>query len=183
MANRETPWIVAGGKIGEIGHCERCGEGLELGGPQRLEIVTAAMNAFVGIHKNCSDTGRVEPKAFTPREWLMGRDTGISSRTIYSVMMNQVPSFPVVQGYYNVPHDPDDFGRCHRLLVLFPEWRQRLPEVVDRFPEWGPMVREWDQLTKMFTTGFNAAGSDGGKMYKLMRQLEEEGRLRKVVRE
>lgn len=25
---KETPWVVAGGKIGELAHCTHCGEGL-----------------------------------------------------------------------------------------------------------------------------------------------------------
>lgn len=80
-SNRQskTPWVVAGGKIGELGHCTRCGEGLQIGGSQRIEIVTAAMNAFVKIHSTCRDTGRVEPKPDCAASWLHGRDTGTSS--------------------------------------------------------------------------------------------------------
>jgi len=168
MAQSKTPWVVAGGKIGEMAHCERCGDGLEIGGPQRLEIALAAMNAFIKIHKNCKVGVYKEPLTNTPQKWLRGRDTGISSCTIYAVMMNQS------MDDYNIPHDPDDFGRCYRLLQLFPEWTKRLDEVASRFPIWRPFVREWDKLTEMFATGFDATGSDGGVMYRFMQQLEKE---------
>ena len=52
----QARWVVAGGKIGELGHCTRCGQGLSLGGgPQPIPIVSAAMKAFVGMHKNCRE--------------------------------------------------------------------------------------------------------------------------------
>jgi len=162
-----TPWVVAGGKIGEIVHCTRCGRGLDLGGPQALPVVVAAMNAFVKIHKHCREGMHVEPETNTPEQWLRGRDTGISSCTIYAVMMNQ--RSPMRE--YNVPHDPDDFGRCYRLLKLFPSWVVRLPEVAQRFPQWVPFVENWGKLTEMFERKL-AKQDDTPAMYNFMRTLE-----------
>jgi hypothetical protein len=81
--------------------------------------------------------------------WLTGPDTGISSKTIFSVLSERYGS----QARFScpsVPRDPSDFGRCHRLLEAMPEWRSRLPEVAAVHPEWGPLVREWDKLTEMY---------------------------------
>jgi hypothetical protein len=141
----KAEWVVAGGKIGEIGHCTRCGTGLSLGGPQPLPIATAAMNAFVKMHASCKEGNFKEPETNTPEAWLRGRDTGISSLTIFAVLNNQV-----VNNHYDVPHDPDDFGRCYRLLKLFPSWRPRLPEVAARFPEWGPLIQEWSEIERLY---------------------------------
>ena len=82
-------------------------------------------------------------------QWIVGRDTGISSKTIWSVMMGAVPENPH-PFHFDVPHDPDDFGRCYRLLQAVPEWRGRLPEVAARFPEWGPLVDAWGELEEMY---------------------------------
>lgn len=81
----------------------------------------------------------------TPIEWMMSGDTGISSKTICAVMTGCRNI-----GGADLPHDPDDFGRCYRLLILFPEWRPHLQEVADIFPIWGPMVRAWDELTELY---------------------------------
>lgn len=163
------PWVVAGGKVGELGHCERCGEGLSLGGPQRLEVATAAMKAFVQAHSHCKP-GRSKPSAIkSAQEWIKGRDTGISSATIWAVLSNA----PTPYSCMDVPHDPADFGRCYRLLKIVPEWRERLPEVAVRLPIWGPFVREWDRLTEMYEREL-AKEDNAYPMYHFMRQLHEE---------
>ena len=165
----KAEWVVAGGKIGEIAHCTRCGRGLSLGGSQPLPIVVAAMDAFVKMHLHCKAGMFQEPETNTPDEWLRGRDTGTSSLTIFSVMNNQV-----VTKHYDLPHDPDDFGRCYRLLKLFPSWKNRLSEVVKRFPEWGPMVREWDTITKLYEQELPTGLAP--RCYELMQQLRAEAK-------
>jgi hypothetical protein len=164
-----APWVVFGGKDGELGHCTRCGDGLILSMPQPIPIVVAASKAFVKIHSRCQDTGRREPVATSPIEWLKGRDTGASSATIWTVMTGlPVPYQP------NVPRDPDDFGRCFRLLALFPQWRPRLPEVAAKYPEWKPFVDAWDQLKAMFENALSSSSSDRGReMYEFMKELRK----------
>lgn len=46
------------------------------------------------------------------------------------------------------PHDPDDFGRCARLLTLYPEWRARLPEMASAGPAWAALVARWNDITE-----------------------------------
>ena len=77
--------------------------------------------------------------------WLRNGDTGVSSKTIFSVF---VPGYDA--GHEDIPHDPSDFGRCYRLLKIEPSWRARLSEVSDRFPEWKPFVEAWDELTALY---------------------------------
>lgn len=79
-------------------------------------------------------------------QWILSRDTGTSSKTIWAVMMDAVPEGRKDSWDYDIPHDPDDFGRCHRLLLLIPEWKGRLSEVASEFPKWKHLVREWDNL-------------------------------------
>lgn len=88
----------------------------------------------------------------TPIEWLLSDDTGISSETICAVMTGS--TIPRA----DVPYDSGDFGRCYRLLKLFPEWVERMPEVGQKFPEWGPMVAEWQKLTSMYEACCDADG-------------------------
>lgn len=78
--------------------------------------------------------------------WIGNGDTGTSSLTIWAVMMKRVSP----HGHFDIPHDPDDFGRCYRLLKIMPSWRDRLPEVVARCKEWAPLVEHWDELTALY---------------------------------
>ena len=109
----------------------------------------------------------------TPETWIVGRDTGISSRTIWAVMMHAVPR--VHHPFdFNVPQDPADFGRCYRLLHYFPEWRKRLFEVGEKFPEWKPMIREWDILESIFERDAPTGKSDD--LFYRLQELIKEGR-------
>jgi len=83
----------------------------------------------------------------TTTEWLMGGDTGISSMAIFAVMTGTRYHPP---GGTPIPYDPDDFGRCHRLLERFPAWRLRLGEVPAVYPAWTPFVPAWDELTALY---------------------------------
>lgn len=51
---------------------------------------------------------------------------------------------------YGIPLDVDDFRRCYLLLELIPEWRPRLPEVSETFPEWKKLVENWDEMTRLY---------------------------------
>lgn len=165
-------WIVAGGKAGELGHCTRCGDGLVMGMPQRVEVVTAAMNAFVRVHKRCKPGQFTEPPVSVDT-WPDSRDTGVSSATIYYVFTGRK-----VYDSFDVPHDPGDFGRCYRLLKKAPLWKSQLSKVSEKFPVWLPFVREWPKLEDMYEEALNgndASFFEGVKeMYDFMQTLRAE---------
>lgn len=165
MSKSKAEWVVMGGKTGELAHCTRCGVGLELKMPQPIPVVIAASNAFVKMHLHCKEGQHQEPKATTPGEWFRGRDTGTSSFTIFFVMTGTY----IPRGNYDVPHDPADFGRCYRLLNLFPKWKTRMPEVAVRFPEWRRLVERWDELTKLYEE--ESPAKTAPKLYARMKEL------------
>jgi len=82
--------------------------------------------------------------------WIVGNDTGVSSRTIHGVMLGLAPG----DGWgWDAPWDADDFGRCARLIDLIPEWGPRMHEVGDAVPAWRPIVDEWDALKRLCDEG------------------------------
>jgi hypothetical protein len=111
----------------------------------------------------------------SPLQWITGGDTGISSKTIWAVMMDAVDPHGDGFNRYDVPYDPSDFGRCYRLLNHFPEWKLRLGEVAKHFPAWVGLVREWDRLTALFEE--EAPNYKCPKLYAAMKPLIEEGRI------
>lgn len=72
-------------------------------------------------------------------------------------------------GVYDIPHDPQDFGRCYRLLGHFPEWRERLAEMAEVFPKWGPLVESWPELESLWEAERHK--SKAPKLYERMREL------------
>jgi hypothetical protein len=86
----------------------------------------------------------------TPDEWILlpgGTYVGSSSATIWAALTGKKMPF----GWHpDVPLDPDDFRRCHQLLMLIPGWRARIAEVATRFPEWAPFVEAWDELERLY---------------------------------
>jgi hypothetical protein len=174
----KASWVKAAGAVGEDCYCERCGEGLSLPRPIRVEIWVAATKAFAECHSRC-EPGKYFPKPpQSPEEWAAGRDTGTSSFTIYGAITGR----PIPRRQMDIPYDPDDFGRCYRLLKLFPAWREQLPKVAEACPRWEPFVAAWDELTALYeAAGWHdetkKAKSDGGKMYQRMKELEQQSRV------
>lgn len=95
-------------------------------------------------------------------EWIVSEDTGLSSKTIWSMMMNG--KAPERQ---HAPCDNGDFGRCYRLLKLIPEFEQNLERMatikrrctVNGGPQcggwieedtWAVFVREYLKLCELY---------------------------------
>lgn len=101
------------------------------------------------------------PGTMTPDEWILmpgGTYVGVSSATIWTALTGK-KHMPF--GWHpDVPADPDDFYRCHKLLTLVDGWRSRLDEVVARFPKWKPFVDAWDELEAMYLEALSAVGDD-----------------------
>jgi hypothetical protein len=177
----DHPIKIDGGEM-----CLRCGETQPFTYPARVQIITAIADAFTKLHKNCKPhpdgdachacggRGHTLPdcpraKATTPEEWIHGPDTGLSSKTIWSVMMGN----SAVLGMWGAtePADPDDFGRCYRLLQKFPEWRARMPEVAAKYPRWAKLVAAWDELTRLFEEESKRTDKQAPKLYARMQSL------------
>ena len=105
-----------------------------------------------------------------PIAWLANGDTGISSKTIWGVMMGRDAGGYEYRGN-NIPYDPADFGRCYRLLKVMPSWGARLPEVAMRFPEWKPLVGAWDELTALYEEELPTGKCP--RLYQRMQELRE----------
>lgn len=78
-------------------------------------------------------------------EWACGDDSGISSKTMLGAIIGVH-----IERYPGVPRDPSDFGRCYRMLQLFPELRPRIDEVPARLPSWSRFVERWPELERMY---------------------------------
>lgn len=73
-------------------------------------------------------------------DWLLSGDVGASSESIFRIITNKYS-----RGLYE-PSDFADFGRCFRLLKLFPEWKNKLHLVANESTIWNRIIKSWDYL-------------------------------------
>lgn len=106
-------------------------------------------------------------------QWITGTDTGASSQTIFAVLSGRYPTEEhrriLLRCGASTPRDPDDFGRCFRLLERFPEWRGRLDKVVAAYPDWAGLVACWSELEVLWRE--ESPSGTAPKLYKRMREL------------
>lgn len=157
--------------------CLRCGGNYEMALPVPVAIYSAASKAFQKQHRGCSKPGaprcefclelgheseeHVALKVKTPRDWIGCGDTGLSSIAIWA-------HFTGAARGMDAPLDPSDFGRCHRLLAKFPEWRARIGEMAGYRP-WKRLAPRWDELEALFLE--EKPSGSAPKLYALMKEL------------
>jgi len=182
MEKTQRSHVVAG-DLGRL-QCNHCGESYAISMPVPMSIYLASLKAFADEHADCREPPDVrcstclrlghtydrcvELNVTTPEQWIRSGDTGISSVAIWRHMQGMAaestwgPSPPL---------DPADFGRCHRLLAKFPEWRARIGEMA-RYPGWGPLVGAWGELEALYVE--EKASGTGERLYAEMCRLRGE---------
>jgi hypothetical protein len=97
--------------------------------------------------------------------WLAMHDAGTSSETIAEKMCG------IPHRYAGHPHDGDDFGRCHRLLCLYPEWRARLGEMASVDAYWAALVPRWSEIEAAYRADLAKEIGKRAACYDLMRSI------------
>ena len=147
--------------------------------------VASALNASFAVTSpdkeqawldHVKESAKLHANGDPEREWLLGPDTGTSSLTIFYALTKRHADDEreVPLRDPSTPRDPDDFGRCRRLLKKFPEWRARMPEVADRYPEWRPLVRDWDKLDALYEEEVPNDKGKAPKLYEAMKACRAE---------
>lgn len=106
-------------------------------------------------------------------EWITRGEVGVSSKTLWAVFMGT----PLARGEgWAIPYDPDDFQRCYKLLQWVPEWRSRIREIGNFYPQWEPFAEAWDELSAMWEKCDDFQNRAACRvMYERMKELELEG--------
>lgn len=154
--------------------CFNCGGSHDLQLPLPVKQMTDTMKAFDKLHKNCLPVWKEPEPPLGKSEiekaawWLRSGETGLSSKTIYSIITGQN-----VMGTwgYSHPSDPDDFRRCYLLLKAVPEWCLKLDKMRKVSEVWDRLVDNWDKLSEMLEAAMNSKDGRAPKMYDLMKSL------------
>jgi hypothetical protein len=75
--------------------------------------------------------------------WFAGDDTGLSSKHMAAVAGG-------LKGNGRTPADPDDLGRCLRLVEAVPEVREHFPAIAASTEQWGAVITHWDELEALY---------------------------------
>ncbi|HBE9179209.1 TPA: hypothetical protein KNH08_002085 [Serratia fonticola] len=118
----------------------------------RMNAVIAASNSIVAEYER-------EPVMAAPRmgvsAWLDSDDTGASSLFMAYVLCHD--RLRVWRGRKapgnHYPRDPDDLGRCIRLIEAVPEFEGLIPEMADRSAHWTAVTSNWADWVYMYQTG------------------------------
>lgn len=136
--------------------CFNCGMSYKINYPQPINMVTAMMSQFNKDHKACKPTWTEPTNATIEKSelenavwWAENGEHGMSSKAMFNCLSKNL-NICKFGNYENTPSDPDDFGRCYKLLKAVPQWRLRLIELSVLSTGWKNLVENWDVLEKMY---------------------------------
>lgn len=83
-------------------------------------------------------------------EWIVYGNVGVSSKTMWSAIMNIAKPNERKGWTFDVPYDSDDFSRCYELYTECQLGQIELEKIKQVFPWWGPFIDDWEKLCVMF---------------------------------
>lgn len=149
----------------------------------RLEEIPAQVHSKLRL----CEAARLEAKdiatsAIGVLKWFLDGKIGSASKAIVRKMMGMEPRYNRVKFKQDTyaPIDIDEFGKCIKLLDLFPAWRERLPDMVTVSPEWAVLVANWPKLEAEYRAEMDGKAAEGrttGKIQAYLLSLKETARV------
>lgn len=131
-------------------------------------------NAVIKAANDICDAMANEDTGSTPgvglEAWLQSDDVGSSSKYMASILTNE-NSLHAPPAH---PRDPSDFGRCRKLLLAVPEFKERLSRMSGQSEVWGKIISNWDRLCLLMdeeSPGWADGTGSAPKTYSLMKEL------------
>jgi hypothetical protein len=81
-------------------------------------------------------------------------------------MMGLSPKKFLKRNWGPYPHDADDFGRCYRLLLIFPDWKKRINEMSCLGKIWKRIAAHWEELEGLYEKNKHK------ELYKRLQELQ-----------
>ncbi len=101
--------------------------------------------------------------------WRRCDDRGLSSNALAYHLCGAFVSADDHDDLTAHPHDPSDFGRCHRFLEAVPEAKVNFERMIPVSPVWASLVMHWGELTALYLEELPSGRC--GKLYDRMKQL------------
>lgn len=130
------------------------------GEPRLMNAVIAAANSLVDefakpIVKASEGMGL--------RAWLDSDDVGMSSKFMAWVLNGGGFSKP----QFAYPRDPDDFGRCLRMVRAVPGFEERIDLMLEHGEHWRAVANNWHD----WANAYDDPDCDGSALYHEMQRL------------
>lgn len=90
-------------------------------------------------------TPATKPLELRLLEYLTSRDCGMSA---IAILLHTMNAYNKIE-HKDYPLDADDFGRCLRVVELFPEARTNLDVMKQVSPQWLEVMNHWDELERL----------------------------------
>jgi hypothetical protein len=91
--------------------------------------------------------------------WLASGDTGMSSEALLYAALSINNKDPFRN--CNYPHDPDDLGRCLRLLKRLPWVKRGMSRLARRNKVWKALAKNWSEIHKLMASEVGIDWSKG----------------------
>ena len=132
--------------------------------PRQMNVIIEAANSILAAFAN-PPVMATDGMGLT--KWLASDDVGMSSKYMASVL---APT--PWQQEFRYPHDPDDFGRCYRLLRAVPELRANSMRLAQCPAPWPQLHAEWLKLEALYEQELPA--NRAPKLYDEMKRIFKE---------
>jgi DNA-directed RNA polymerase subunit RPC12/RpoP len=108
------------------------------------------------------------PAKLAVRQWMQGKDTGMSSISLAKQFLGISENSPAY------PHDPDDLGRCLRLIAIAPEVSTAVDALGMKHKVWAALATRWDEIAASMANEVGISwekGHSAPATYALMRSI------------
>ena len=109
--------------------------------PRLMNCVISAANSI------CEEFAKPIVKASAGMgltDWLGSDDVGMSSKFMASVLTGQF------KAEFAIPYDPDDLGRCIRMIQAIPELKDQIHLMCSHGTMWTAVANNWERWSDMY---------------------------------
>lgn len=109
--------------------------------PRLMNCVISAANSI------CEEFAKPIVKASAGMgltDWLGSDDVGMSSKFMASVLTGQF------KAEFAIPYDPDDLGRCIRMIQAIPELKDSIHLMSSHGTMWTAVANNWERWCDMY---------------------------------
>lgn len=134
-------------------------------------IINACIDAANRIIAACERPLVLTSPGMGLEAWLKCDDTGLSSRFMaYALGVMPLGAKGATPHY---PHDPDDFGRCYRLLRAVPELRPKLRKMAEfGGAVWAAYIERWDEMERLYEAALASGTNKAPELFKMMQDIQ-----------
>lgn len=110
--------------------------------PRHMQAIVNAANAILAEFKR---PDQIAANGAGLAAWLGSDDTGMSSKYLAAQLSSGKPDTD-----FAYPHDPDDFGRCYRMLRVCTDIAGNFQVIPDLPNPWPQLRTAWPELEKLW---------------------------------